>query len=130
MKTNDPSNNSEYQIALSDDGSYMRLTFLVDITNEIVDRSHIEMSRLSEETGVLKHLIDSSRVQAAQSATDMYMLIHKELSVSPVFRTFKIAIVTHPNDDSHDFIETLFFNSGVNGKLFKNEDEALVWLNE
>jgi hypothetical protein len=130
MKIGDQSDILEYQIALSDDGSYMRLTFLVDITNELVDRAHVEMSRLSEETGVLKHLVDSTRVRAAQSVTDMCMLIHNELSVSPLFKTFKIAIVTHPDDSSHNFIETLLVNSGATGKIFKNEDQALAWLKE
>ena len=127
MKTEDKSDKLEYQIALSDDGSYLRITFLVDMTNELVERSFVEGTRLSEETGVLKHLVDVTRVRSAQRPKDMYMLTYKQLSV---WRNFTIAVVTHPDDKSHDFIETLLFNIGATGKVFKNEDEALAWLKE
>ena len=130
MKTDDQSVILEYQIALSDDGSYIRITFFVDMTNELAERSLFEGYRLSEETGVLKHLIDVTRVRSAQSTTDMYMLAYKRLSVSPLYRNFKIAVVTHPDDNSHDFVETLLLNIGANGKVFKNEDKAIAWLKE
>ena len=83
MKTDDPSDNLEYQIALSDDGSQLRITFFVDMTNELAEMSLVEGHRMSEETGVFKHLIDVTRVRSAQSLTDMYMQAYEKLSVSP-----------------------------------------------
>lgn len=128
METDNQSNVLEYQIALVDDGSYIRTTVFVDMTNELVERFTEEMIRLSDETGVIKHLTDVTGVRSVQSATDMYTLTYKGRAASHPFNTFKIAIVTHPDDYSHDFIETLLVNSGVLGKVFKNENEALAWL--
>ncbi|NQT70190.1 MAG: hypothetical protein HQ552_11480 [Desulfobacteraceae bacterium] len=128
MKTDDQSGILEYQMALADDGSYLRNTVFVDMTNELVERFTEEMIRLSDETGVLKHFVDVTKVRSTQSATDMYMLTYKGLSTSMPFNTFKVAILKHPDDKSHDFIETLLINNGVNGKIFKNADEALAWL--
>ena len=35
-------------------------------------------------------------------------------------------VVKHLDDKSHDFIETLLVNNGVNGKILKNDDEAVT----
>lgn len=128
MKHEDKSGILGYQITLADDGSYLRNTVFVDVTNELVEKFNKEMIRLKDETGITRHLVDVTRVRSAQSATDMYMLTYERLAVLPLVKTFKIAIVTHPDDSSHDFIETLLVNSGIEGKIFKDEDAALAWL--
>lgn len=130
MKIGDQPEILEYQIALSDDGSYIRNTIFVDVTNKLIEKFSEEIVRLKEETGAVKFIVDVSRVRSAQSATDMYVLTYNKLTASRSFRAIKIAIVTHPGDNSHDFMETLFVNNCVTGKIFRNEGEAVAWLKE
>jgi hypothetical protein len=128
MKTDDQSDILKYEIALADDGSYIRNTVFVDMTNELVEGFLGDIYRISEESGIFKHLADVSRVHSTQSIADMYWLSYEVFQSSPVFKILEIAILTHPDDQSHDFIETLLINIGVMGKIFRNEDDALSWL--
>jgi hypothetical protein len=63
-----------------------------------------------------------------QSVVDNYEFAHQELPNFGFPKSSRSAFLVRPDDRSHDFINTAFFNAGYVTKLFSDEASAISWL--
>jgi hypothetical protein len=63
-----------------------------------------------------------------QSITANYNFAYKNVQTFEFPRNSLSAFLVRPNDNSHDFITTVFLNAGYAVEKFTNEQEAVNWL--
>jgi hypothetical protein len=58
-----------------------------------------------------------------------YEFAYEKVSPNPkINKLAKVALLVSKNDHSHDFIETVSINAGLQVKLFRNQKAALEYL--
>ena len=118
----------KYKISLSEDGSYVHVRIFQPITAELERIFTEEAIKIARENSVLRYLGDVRGVSNVASPSDKYMLANKEIKQFGLDPASQVAVLVSPGDHTHDFIETVFRNTGVDFRLFENEGEALDWL--
>ena len=83
---------------------------------------------LANSRGIRKFLVDVQGVKNTAATFEQYQLGYKDMEKFFLDRRSKIAICADANDNSHDFIETVFKNAGYQCHLFNNEADAINWL--
>ena len=73
---------------------------------------------------------DTREKRFVEGALDLYTFARNTLPKEGFDRTWKVALVRSPDDDSHDFLETASQNVGYQVMVFKNSDDAMAWLGE
>ena len=65
------------------------------------------------------------------SIVENYDFAYKDMSETEnIDRLARVAILSSPGDHSHDFIETVTRNSGLNVKLFNDPELARLFLTD
>lgn len=118
----------DYQVSVANSGRYILITVLVPMTSAIGVRCGAEAIRLGVEKKVNGYLFDLRNAPNTQSVVDNYEFAHKELTEFGFPKGSRSAFLVQPNDKSHDFINTAFFNAGYTTKLFTDEVSAVSWL--
>lgn len=92
---------------------------------EIVTEAHVVGNQL----GLNKYFMDVTDSVNDDSTLDQYQFANKDVSqatsVNPLAR---VAVLVAPDDHSHDFIETVLRNVGINFRLFRDRNKAMVFL--
>ena len=119
----------EYKISLSDDRKYI-LVLVSGSVNRLNTMEYvIESHKLGLKEGIKSFLIDLRNARNVDSIGNNYNFVNEDLqSESLVDKSAKIALLVEKNDHSHDFIETVAINSGNVLRLFRDEKEALQYL--
>jgi len=91
-------------------------------------RSGESATALAKSRGINRFLFDSRLAPNVQSVTLNYEFAYRELSDFGFPRDSRSALLTAPEDRSHDFMETLFKNAGYAVRLFHDEKQAVAWL--
>lgn len=119
----------DYTIGPSSDRTYILLTVRGDITRAKAMAQNREAHALGRELGIRCFLVDVTRARNIDSVVDQYDFAYTDMQRTPeIDRGARVATLVAPGDDSHDFVETVAKNSGLNMKLFTDRDEALAWL--
>lgn len=118
----------EYEVRLADSGRYVRVTVYVPMTSAMGVRVGADAVRLGAEQKVEKFLFDLRGSPNVQSVVDNYEFAHKEVGGFGFPLTSRSAFLVRPDDKSHDFITTAFYNAGYVTKLFTDEAVAIAWL--
>lgn len=118
-----------YTITPSDKGDYIITEVHGDMDRELGLRLAHESQALGDQLGIHKFLIDVTDSINVDSVLDQYRFANVDLTESEELDHYsKIAVLVSPEDHSHDFIETVVRNIGINFKLFRNRQEALSFL--
>jgi len=121
-------NNNSYTLHVVDaEKRYVHCKVLVDITIPIAMDFTIAIDELATKHDIKRMFFDLRGVRNIAGVGENYKYAHKEL------RDFKrryniVAMLTDPDDHSHDFVETVTKNAGHTVKSFHTEQEALRWL--
>lgn len=118
-----------YKIIFPDKGDYI----IMEVHGEM-DRAlglHIaeQAQVLGDEQNIRNFLVDVTNAVNVDSILDQYRFANEDLIRSDELNHYsKIAVLASPDDHSHDFVETVVRNVGINFKLFRSRDQALSFL--
>jgi hypothetical protein len=65
-----------------------------------------------------------------QSVVDNYEFARKETTAFGFPTKSRSAFLVRPDDKSHDFINTAFYNAGYVTRMFSDEAAAIAWLEQ
>ncbi len=119
-----------YSVTLSDDGQYIVCRVDGPVTTAVARGFTLEMHRLSREAGVKRFLTDVREARNVLGPLDNYEYAYKDMRAMNAQRDIRSAVLVAPDDDSHNFVETVVRNAGYNLRLYRDEGEALAWLSE
>jgi hypothetical protein len=118
----------DYEVVIANSGRYVLIKVLVPMTGAIGVRCGTDAYRLGVERKVNAYLFDLRDSPNVQSVVDNYEFAHQEIADFGFPKSSRSAFLVRPDDHSHDFINTAFFNAGYVTKLFTDEASAVSWL--
>lgn len=118
------------EIKISDSGKYIIVRVNEDMTRTLAESLGLEAMHLGSKKNLNKFLYDLRNSRNKETLNSNYIFVNQDLKRLEPNPENKIAMLTSPNDKSHDFIETVLRNAGYNVKLFIVEEEAIAWLEE
>lgn len=120
----------EYQVSLAAGDRYILIKVMVPMTSAVGARCGTDAVRLGAEKNVERFLFDLRDSRNVQSVVDNYEFAHKEITTFGFPITSRSAFLVRPDDQSHDFINTAFYNAGYVTKMFIDEAAAIAWLEQ
>ncbi len=118
-----------YAITPSEDGKYILIKMHGDMTRALAMQQNIEAHQLGKELGVNRYLTDLIDSTNVDSVINDYEFAYADMQTEPdIDRYARVAILVRPDDHSHDFIEVLATNAGLNVKLFRDREQAIAHL--
>lgn len=117
-----------FDLTLATDGSYAVLTNYRDVTLASAIEHQRAMQAFAVAHGISRFLIDTRGKQYIGGDVDLYTFARHVLPEEAFDRRWRVALVTSPEDYSHDFLETVSRNAGYNVVVLKEYDKAVVWL--
>jgi len=117
-----------YSISISDNGKYIIVKILDSVTSELARLFSEDAKNLGNEKGIDRFLFDVRQSPNINSVLRNYIYVYSDMEKLELSKTARSAILTNPDDESHDFIETLSKSAGYNVRLFNNEKLAIDWL--
>jgi hypothetical protein len=122
----------EYRIEPSDDGQYIVVTMVGDITRPDALEVTRSMFELGKQLGIGCYLLDASRARNMDSPTVNVRFARDDIPEvwGPAFKTSCIALLVDPADHSHDFYAAFAGSRGIETGLFWDRDEAIAHLEE
>lgn len=120
-----------YTITPSDDGKYIILKVMGDISRHTAMQHIVEAHVLGGELGTNRFLVDLSESRNIDSTIDQYEFVHTDMmKPEEIDRSARVAALVSPDDHTHDFVETVIRNAGFILRLFRDRDAALGFLRE
>ena len=118
-----------YTITPAKSGDYLLVEVHGEFSSEVAMQWTLEAHKLGKELGISKHLVDVTDAVNTGTPLDQYRFAYPGVTEEEMFdRYAKIAVLASPDDHSHDFVETVCRNIGLNLKLFRNREEAMTFL--
>ena len=118
-----------YTIEPSNDGKYIVLKVVGDYTRQIALKNNLEAHATGKELGVNQYLVDMTESRNVETVTENYNFAYKDMINTPgIDQKARVAILVSPGDRSHDFVETVTKNVGLNVKLFTERELAIQHL--
>ncbi|MHB9027638.1 MAG: hypothetical protein ACYC9O_02595 [Candidatus Latescibacterota bacterium] len=74
--------------------------------------------------------MDVTESRNIESSTKGYQFAHSDMMTDKIDRFARVAMLVSPGDHSHDFIETVSRNAGLNVTLFRDREQAVRHLLE
>jgi hypothetical protein len=130
LSSNIEENYMTKEIKVSDNGKYVIVRVNEDMTRALAESLGLEAMHLGIKKNLNKFLYDLRNSRNKEIINANYIFAKQDLKRLNPNPANKIAMLTSPNDKSHDFIETVLRNAGYNVKLFIVEEEAIIWLEE
>jgi len=118
-----------YTISPSDDDRYI----IVEVRNEINRAKamlmNLEAHALGRKRGIHRYFVDLTEAKNTDSIQNNYEFAYSDMNrTEGIDRFARVAALVSPDDHSHDFLETVVRNSGLNMKLFTDRNLALQYL--
>lgn len=119
----------DYTITPSADGLFIILTIKGNMTRRNVLRVNLETHALGRRLNIRRYLMDVIEARNTDHLTESYEFAYGDMQKAPgIDRNARVAILTHPEDDSHDFVETVCRNAGLDVRKFTDPDQARQFL--
>ncbi|MGD8588874.1 MAG: hypothetical protein PVG22_08605 [Chromatiales bacterium] len=118
-----------YEICPSADDVYITLVVKGEITRKVAMQQNLQAHALGKRLGIDRYLVDMTEARNTDTTLDQYQFAYKDMQETPGIDTnARVAVVIAEGDHSHDFIETVAINAGLNVKLFTERDQAIAFL--
>lgn len=118
-----------YSITPVADDGYILIEVHGVINRWIGKRFSLEAHALGKRLGIGKYLVDVTDAVNNDSTLDQYRFANTDIMGSAGFdRLARVATLVAPDDHSHDFIETVCRNIGLDMRIFRNRHEAMSFL--
>jgi isopentenyldiphosphate isomerase len=118
------------EIKISDNGKYIIVRVKENMTRTLAERLGLEAVQLGNTKNITRFLYDLRDSRNTETINANYIFANQDMKRIEPNPENMIAMLTSPNDKSHDFIETVLRNAGYTVKLFIDEAEAIAWLEE
>jgi hypothetical protein len=92
--------------------------------------SGIDAQDIGKNNNINRYLCDLRGAPNIESVSQNYDFAYEGASEAGLSRNARSALLTDPDDNTHNFIETLLRNAGFMVKIFVNREEAVAWLEE
>ena len=118
-----------YTINPSKDGKYIILKIQGEINRQSAMNQNLEAHALGKKLGINRYLVDVTEARNTDSVVESYDFAYKDMkNTEGIDLSACVAVLTSPGDNSHDFIETVAKNSGLNVEIFTDFDLAMQFL--
>ncbi len=119
----------KYSIRPSEDGKYILIKGNGEITRALAMQQNIEAHALGAKLGINRYLTDLTESRNVDSVANSFEFVNMDMKTEPGINRFaRVAVLVSPGDHSHDFIELVARNAGLNVKLFTDPDAAVAHL--
>lgn len=89
----------------------------------------LEVHALARKRGISRFLLDMTEATNTDSVVDSYEFAYSDLfNAEGIDKKVVVVILVSQDDHSHDFIETVLRNAGFNVRIFRDPDQARVFL--
>jgi hypothetical protein len=113
-----------HTLSVSPDGAYIVLKVVGNITRQSALAQNLEAHALGRELGIDKYLVDATEARNVDSPVDDYEFAQDDMKGPGLSRTARVAILVDPGDRSHDFVETVTRNAGLDVTIFRDRAAA------
>jgi hypothetical protein len=118
-----------YSITPSADHKYIIHKAEGIVNRGIMFEQTLEAHALGRELGIDRFLVDLTKARNNDHIGNDFFFAHEDMKKNNgINKSAIVAIITSPEDSSHDFIETTLRSAGQRVKIFKNVDEAMRYL--
>lgn len=117
-----------YEIIVSEDGGYIIVRVVGEITRENAAQFGLEAQEKGIELGLNRYLFDVRQAINVDSTLDNYEYAYQDMKSSGLRRSARVALLARAGDRSHRFIEVVSRNAGYNVRMFSDKAKALEWL--
>ena len=119
----------DYEVSISEDGRYVLVKVNRPMTHELGLECGRAATDLGKRSDIKRFLFDLRHAPNIETVLPNYEFAYKGLESFGFPRDSRSALLTDPDDRSHDFMETLFVNAGYFVRIFSDEKSAVAWLN-
>lgn len=116
------------EITASEDGRYILLEVVGEINRRTAMAQNLKAHALGRELGIRRYLVDVTRARNTDTALDDYEFAHRDMQTDGIDVGARVAVLVSPGDRSHEFVETVARNAGMNVRNFEDRDQALRFL--
>lgn len=120
----------KYSIAPSNDGKYIILKVVGQFGRHQALAWHLEAHKMGREMGVDHFLLDFSEGRNTDTVMRNYTFVSQDMRNPGINLDARIAMLVSPYDHSHDFIEAMLKQEGVDVALFYDLEPAIAFLNK
>lgn len=120
----------EYSIAPSDDEKYIILKVVGQFGRQQALAWHLEAHKMGQEMGIDRFLLDFYEGRNTDTVLRNYTFVSQDMRSPGINLDARIAMLVNPYDHSHDFIEALLKQEGVDVALFYDLEPAITFLNK
>ena len=120
----------DFKITISENGEYIIGKIYEALNIETAQQLTEEYVKIIKSTGIKKILNDVRGTPDAMGVFNNYKFAYTDTKVLNLPKDIRAAIVTDPNDNTHNFQETVANNAGYSVKVFKEIGAAVTWLLE
>lgn len=118
-----------YTIRVSGNKKYIIITVRGEINRASAMKQNIEAHALGNKLGISKYLVDVTEAVNTGSIKDNYDFAYSDMISTPVVnKSARVALLASCSDHSHDFVETVSRNAGLNVTLFRHSELAIQHL--
>lgn len=104
---------------VSSDGKYIIQKIVGDLKADLALRFNVDAHVLGREMGIKRYLIDLAECKNVASVIDTYDFAYHDMPLDPgIDRFAAVAVLVFPEDHSHDFVEVLARNAGLDVTIF------------
>jgi hypothetical protein len=115
----------DYTIAPSVDGLFIILKVKGNMTRRSVMQLNLETHALGRQLRIRRYLVDVTKARNTDSPIEIYDFAYADMQTAEgIDRSARVAILADPTDHSHDFVETVCRNAGLNVKKFTDRNQA------
>ena len=118
-----------YSIYPSEDKKFIIVKVVGEINGKMAMQQNLEAHALGTELGINRYLVDVTEARNTDTILDNYQFAHDDMKITPgIDLSARVVTLVSPGDHSHDFMETVARNSGLNVKIFTDRDLAENYL--
>ena len=119
-----------YKISVAENRRYIICRVIGPMTVDIARQFTEALDRLSRSSKIKRFLIDARNAPNISGVLHNYTFARRDMKNLDLQRDARSAILVDPDDESHDFVETVTQNAGYNVRVFDDEAAATAWVDE
>jgi hypothetical protein len=108
-----------YHLNLAEDGTYIVLTMTGEVNRELAMQYNLDAHAMGRKLGIRCYLVDATGARNTDTVFNTYEFAYSDMTAfDGIDRTARVAMVVASDDHSHDFVETVARNAGLDVTLF------------
>lgn len=120
----------DYSINASPDDKYVILNIKGNVTRRSMSPVVFEAHRLGHQLNVHCYLVDLLESRNIETVVDNYEFANVDMRYPDIDQNACVAFLVSPEDHSHDFVETVSRNAGMDITIFTDRNKAIQHLLE